>query len=273
MGIDIREGQQMECITCALCIDACDEVMEKIGRPRGLIDYLALDDRPPVAPGEHAPVRPFATVAGDGRGAETGVPLATARSRPDLTLVDAEFTALATGGAVATAPLAADTPFITPSSTDWQPTPAWRHVLRRRTILYTIAWAAFGLALLVALFIRPEIELTVSPVRNPTYVTLSDGTIRNTYDVRLRNKHGDAREFQISAAGADGLSVLLEGQEARTVTVPPDATRLQRVYVTAAPGSSAARSERTAIEIRVDEPLSGEGATRQTIFNGTGDPQ
>lgn len=39
MGIDIRDGQQLECITCALCIDACDDVMSKIGRPRGLIDY------------------------------------------------------------------------------------------------------------------------------------------------------------------------------------------------------------------------------------------
>jgi polyferredoxin len=44
MGIDIRDGQQMECITCALCIDACDDVMERIGKPRGLIDYLALTD-------------------------------------------------------------------------------------------------------------------------------------------------------------------------------------------------------------------------------------
>lgn len=46
MGIDIRKGQQMECITCALCIDACDDVMTKIGRDRGLIDYLALSDEP-----------------------------------------------------------------------------------------------------------------------------------------------------------------------------------------------------------------------------------
>ena len=44
VGIDIRDGQQMECITCALCIDACDDVMDKIGKPRGLIDYLALSD-------------------------------------------------------------------------------------------------------------------------------------------------------------------------------------------------------------------------------------
>ncbi len=38
-GIDIRAGLQMECIGCAQCIDACDVVMDKIKRPRGLIRY------------------------------------------------------------------------------------------------------------------------------------------------------------------------------------------------------------------------------------------
>src|SRR5581483_210321 len=36
-GIDIRNGTQMECVNCTACIDACDEVMTKLGRPRGLI--------------------------------------------------------------------------------------------------------------------------------------------------------------------------------------------------------------------------------------------
>jgi cytochrome c oxidase accessory protein FixG len=40
-GIDIRNGFQMECIACAQCIDVCDEVMVKVGRPRGLIRYAA----------------------------------------------------------------------------------------------------------------------------------------------------------------------------------------------------------------------------------------
>jgi cytochrome c oxidase accessory protein FixG len=44
MGIDIRDGQQLECITCALCIDACDGVMDKIGKERGLIAYATLDE-------------------------------------------------------------------------------------------------------------------------------------------------------------------------------------------------------------------------------------
>ena len=43
-GIDIREGQQEGCITCALCIDACDEVMDKVGRSRGLVRYASLDE-------------------------------------------------------------------------------------------------------------------------------------------------------------------------------------------------------------------------------------
>ena len=41
-GIDIREGGlQMECIACTQCIDACDDVMEKIGKPRGLVRYTS----------------------------------------------------------------------------------------------------------------------------------------------------------------------------------------------------------------------------------------
>jgi cytochrome c oxidase accessory protein FixG len=42
-GIDIRNGTQMECVACTACIDACDEVMDKLGRPRGLIRYDSLE--------------------------------------------------------------------------------------------------------------------------------------------------------------------------------------------------------------------------------------
>jgi cytochrome c oxidase accessory protein FixG len=41
-GIDIRNGTQLECTNCTACIDACDEVMDKISRPRGLIRYDSL---------------------------------------------------------------------------------------------------------------------------------------------------------------------------------------------------------------------------------------
>jgi len=38
-GIDIRDGLQYQCIGCAACIDGCDQVMQKVGRPKGLIRY------------------------------------------------------------------------------------------------------------------------------------------------------------------------------------------------------------------------------------------
>jgi cytochrome c oxidase accessory protein FixG len=42
-GIDIRNGTQMECVHCTACIDACDRVMTRIDRPRGLIRYASLN--------------------------------------------------------------------------------------------------------------------------------------------------------------------------------------------------------------------------------------
>jgi cytochrome c oxidase accessory protein FixG len=41
-GIDIRDGQQLECIGCGLCVDACDSVMAKLGRPKGLVAFETL---------------------------------------------------------------------------------------------------------------------------------------------------------------------------------------------------------------------------------------
>jgi cytochrome c oxidase accessory protein FixG len=41
-GIDIRDGQQIECIGCGLCVDACNDTMRKVGRPQGLIRWDTL---------------------------------------------------------------------------------------------------------------------------------------------------------------------------------------------------------------------------------------
>ncbi len=40
-GIDIRDGLQMECVNCTACMDACDEVMVKVGLPTGLVRYAS----------------------------------------------------------------------------------------------------------------------------------------------------------------------------------------------------------------------------------------
>ncbi|AXY78562.1 cytochrome c oxidase accessory protein CcoG [Paraflavitalea soli] len=40
-GIDIRNGTQMECVGCTACIDACNAIMDRIGKPQGLIRYAS----------------------------------------------------------------------------------------------------------------------------------------------------------------------------------------------------------------------------------------
>lgn len=43
-GIDIRNGTQLECVNCTACIDECDDIMEKVGLPKGLIRYASEDN-------------------------------------------------------------------------------------------------------------------------------------------------------------------------------------------------------------------------------------
>ncbi len=203
VGIDIRDGEQLECITCGLCIDACDDMMDKIGAPRGLIDYLSLKD----APAERAGAKPVSI---------------------------------------------------------------WKHILRPRTIMYTTLWSAVGVALLVALFFRPAIEMTVRPDRNPLFVTLSDGAIRNTYDVGVRNKSGDYRTFSFSLSEGSGLVIRLEGKEGVLVVAPANEEYKQRLYLTAPNGSEAAQADRTNLRIWITDSETGEQAYKDTIFNGRG---
>ncbi len=201
MGIDIRNGQQMECITCGLCIDACDDVMAKLGRPRGLIDYFTLEDERKERAGGQAKN-------------------------------------------------------------------IWKHVFRPRTILYTSMWSLIGVAMVVALFVRPEISIDVSPVRNPVYITLSDGTIRNAYDLRLRNKHHEAREFALAYTSEAPLSLRVEGTEGIGVTVPADQTAEVRLYLEAAPGTVAAEAQRTDVRLWITDLHNADRAHADTHFSG-----
>ena len=148
------------------------------------------------------------------------------------------------------------------------PKSIWKHIFRPRTVLYTTLWSAVGIALVVALFVRPEIEMRISPVRNPTFVTMSDGSIRNTYDIRLRNKHGDARPFRMSLTADVPLRIALEGTEELVVEVGPQETFAQRVYVTAKPGTEAAQNHRTDLRFWVEDLDSTDRAFIDTIFNG-----
>ncbi len=60
-GIDIRNGSQMECIGCAQCIDACDDVMARLGKQKGLVRY---DSQRGLTDGVRRLLRPRVTVYG-----------------------------------------------------------------------------------------------------------------------------------------------------------------------------------------------------------------
>ncbi|MDP6952493.1 MAG: cytochrome c oxidase accessory protein CcoG, partial [Alphaproteobacteria bacterium] len=163
MGIDIRDGEQLECITCALCLDACDTVMDRVGRPRGLISYDTI----------------------------------------------ANMAERAAGGA-----------------------PRFRF-LRARTIVYIAILLLVTAIMLAALLSRATLDISALADRNPLFVTLSDGSIRNGYEIKIQNKARMPRDFVLSTDGIASSAIdIVGGQSGSTLRVPADSLRGFRVLVT-----------------------------------------
>ncbi|MFQ5566646.1 MAG: cytochrome c oxidase accessory protein CcoG [Paracoccaceae bacterium] len=198
-GVDIRDGQQIGCITCALCIDACDAIMARIGKPRGLIDYCTLADEP-----------------------------------------------MERAGAA--------------------PEPVWRRVIRPRTVLYTVLWSAIGVAMVAALFMRDSIGLTVAPDRNPRYVTLSDGTIRNAYSAKIQNMSSEPHPFRISVKSDPELRLDIQGADLNEVVIGADEARKLRLFLLARPWFT--MPERTPVRIWVEDLVTRERVSYDTHFQG-----
>jgi cytochrome c oxidase accessory protein FixG len=173
-GIDIREGPQIGCITCALCIDACDKVMAKVGQPRGLIDYATLDDCKAEAAGHN-------------------------------------------------------------------PRPVLKTILRPRSVAYALLWGSVGIGMLVALGDRARLTISAQHQRNPAWVQLSDGHVRNNFTVKLRNMEDRPRAMEVRLDGLEGGAMWTTGgsrEQASDVVrtiVPADALAKLPIFV-AAPG-------------------------------------
>ncbi|MCV0397171.1 MAG: cytochrome c oxidase accessory protein CcoG [Rhizobiaceae bacterium] len=192
MGIDIRDGQQLECITCALCIDACDGVMDKLGRERGLISYTTLAD--------YNANMAIASANGSTAPDPARIRDADGKLRLDLSLFSI------------------------------------RSMFRFRTAAYLLAWSLAGLLLLYGLLMRDRLEVNVLHDRNPQFVLLSDGSIRNGYTVKLLNKVPEERVIIVSLDGLEGATmnaVGVDGPAARSFAVraAPDQLRTLRVLV------------------------------------------
>ncbi|WP_051011677.1 cytochrome c oxidase accessory protein CcoG [Nitratireductor pacificus] len=190
MGIDIRDGQQLECITCALCIDACDGVMDKLGRERGLISYATLADY------------------------NANMALATA-SGTDV--INPDRVRDAAGGL-----------------SDKVAHFRWQKIFRPRTFVYFGTWSLIGLVMLYALLTRDRLEVNVLHDRNPQYVVLSDGSIRNGYTVKLLNMIPEPRVIFLSLDGLPGATMQVVGldqPEGRSAAIPVDPDRLREVRI------------------------------------------
>ncbi|MGH6923296.1 MAG: cytochrome c oxidase accessory protein CcoG [Propylenella sp.] len=213
MGIDIRDGQQLECITCALCIDACNSIMDKVGKPRGLISYSTLNDF-----NLHA-----ATAAAAGR----------EQAKAEQRRVSVS------------------------------------HIARPRTIIYASLWSLVGVAMLVSLLLRDRLDVNVLHERNPLFVTLSDGSIRNTYALKLLNMQPEPRTLSVRLEGLPGAVMWHAGAEANrgtefSVPVEPDRVRELRVFVIA-PAGIRGSADFTFV---VADEAGGETVTTAAQFHG-----
>ncbi len=197
MGIDIRNGPQLECIQCALCIDACDEIMDRVGRPRGLIRYATL--------------------------------------------------ATSSGARLAFKPI------------------------RPRTLIYAGLIALVGGIMLFALLTRADVGLNVLHDRNPLYVRLSDGSIRNGYVLKVLNKAHEERRFRLRVSGLPEYTLarpFAKGDPA-ILTVGPDSVGEFRLYVRIprdAARALAARGHEATVVFAVRDPVSGAEARRESVF-------
>ena len=197
MGIDIRDGQQLACITCALCIDACDDVMDKVGKPRGLIDYITLQDE-----------------------------------------------AIETQGAA--------------------PIPLYKRILRPRTILYFVMWAGIGLAIVTSLFMRETIDLNIARDRNPTFVILSDGSIRNGYTIKVANQNPEPHDFVLSFRSDLPLEARIQGLDGHRFTVQPDQMRQMRLFLQTLPFANP--TDRADVEVWIEDQATRERVDVDTFF-------
>ena len=196
MGIDIRDGAQLECINCGLCIDACDEMMDKVGRPRGLIAY------------------------------DTDAAVAQREAKQ----------------------------------------PAVYRLVRGRTIYYAVTLTLVSAVMLWGFLNRTTYDLHVLRDRNPTFVRLHDGSIRDGYTLKLSNRGFEPRTAEIRFSGVTGAKLKTPGSDgtigALTVTLEPNQTQAFRVFVTAPEDSLSAANMPAAFEVRVDDKV----LTTKTIF-------
>jgi cytochrome c oxidase accessory protein FixG len=153
--------------------------------------------------------------------------------------------------------------------------PSLYRLLRPRVIIYAGLLGAVGAIMLAALWMRADVELNVLRDRNPLFVTLSDGAIRNAYTVKVLNKTREPGQYVLEASGVAGarlsaVSASDEGNDATHVvlTAKPDSVATYRVFVTAPRGALSAESATLTFTLRAE---TGRDRVRyNSVFLGPG---
>jgi len=200
-GVDIRNGSDLGCIQCGLCIDACDAVMAKIGRPPRLIAY------------------------------DTDLNIKR-RQEGERTFV---------------------------------------RVVRARTLLYTAIIGVVGAIMLYTLATRDTEAISVIHDRNPVFVRLADGELRNGYTVRILNKMLETRNFVLTVRGLSDLDLRVAGIEASggrsvVISIGPDQTREVRALVSTYQSLPPAAS--LPLTFHITDPATGRRASAVDNFRG-----
>jgi cytochrome c oxidase accessory protein FixG len=141
-------------------------------------------------------------------------------------------------------------------------------VIRPRTIIYAFAIALVGSIMLYTLLTRSSMSINVLHERNPLFVQLADGGVRNDYTVRLLNK-GAARTFVLDVSGLQDSFVHVSGVERASdgrllLDVGQDQTREIRMSVQAA--SAKVPQAPVDIEITITDAATGQSSSARDHF-------
>ena len=116
-----------------------------------------------------------------------------------------------------------------------------RRLLRPHMFVYLGAWSAIGCVMLFALGTRTRLTVEALQDRNPMWVRLADGSVRNSYAIKVRNMESRPRQVELRVAGIDGV-IWTEGGSRQTgaatvrIVVPADQVARVPLFVAAVGG-------------------------------------
>ena len=146
--------------------------------------------------------------------------------------------------------------------------PEVRRIVRPRTLFYAGLIALVGAVMIASLAMRQSLYLSVMHDRNPLFVRLSDGSIRNGFTIRIANKKLDARRYALAVEGLREARIDVVGgeidQQGRSIlTVGPDQTLEARVLVTDTISTDA---DSTALRFILTDLATGDTASASDHF-------